>query len=108
VTVKYGKPFNKAMPWLRWLVIRLALLKPGFTLRSIHVGFVVEKVALGQVFIRVLWFSPFNIIPPRLNNHIIWRMNNRPIGGQSSEAHSHSINMNNHSATQVHLKLIKI
>jgi hypothetical protein len=28
------------------------------------VGFVVEQVALGQVFLRVLRFSRFNIIPP--------------------------------------------
>jgi hypothetical protein len=28
------------------------------------VGFVVDKVILGQVFLRVLRFSPFNIIPP--------------------------------------------
>jgi hypothetical protein len=28
------------------------------------VGFVVDKVALGQVFLRVLWFSPVNKIPP--------------------------------------------
>jgi hypothetical protein len=31
------------------------------------VGFVVDKVALGQVFPRVLWFSPVNFIPPVLN-----------------------------------------
>jgi hypothetical protein len=30
----------------------------------IRVGFVVEKVALGQVFLRVLRFSPVSIIPP--------------------------------------------
>jgi hypothetical protein len=30
----------------------------------IPVGFVVDKVALGQVFLRVLQFSPVNIIPP--------------------------------------------
>jgi hypothetical protein len=30
------------------------------------VGFVVDKVALGQVFPRVLLFSPVNIIPPVL------------------------------------------
>jgi hypothetical protein len=29
--------------------------------RSIHVGFVADKVALGQVFFRVLRFSPVNI-----------------------------------------------
>jgi hypothetical protein len=28
---------------------------------SIHVGFVVDKVALGQVFLRVLPFPPVNI-----------------------------------------------
>jgi hypothetical protein len=27
-------------------------------------GFVVDKVALGQVFLRVLRFSPVSIIPP--------------------------------------------
>jgi hypothetical protein len=31
---------------------------------SDHVGFVVDIVALGQVFLRVLWFSAFGIIPP--------------------------------------------
>jgi sugar phosphate permease len=31
------------------------------------VGFVVDKVALGQVFPRVLWFSLVNFIPPVLH-----------------------------------------
>jgi hypothetical protein len=35
--------------------------------RSVHVGFVVDKVALGQVFPRVLRFSPVNLIPPVLH-----------------------------------------
>jgi hypothetical protein len=34
---------------------------------SVHVGFVVDKVALGQVFPRVLRFSPVNLIPPMLH-----------------------------------------
>jgi hypothetical protein len=34
---------------------------------SVHVGFVVDKVALGQVFLRVLRFSPVNFIPPVLH-----------------------------------------
>ena len=34
--------------------------------RVIHVGFVVDKVALRQVFPRVLGFSPVNFIPPVL------------------------------------------
>jgi hypothetical protein len=32
-----------------------------------HVGFVVDKVALGQVYPRVLRFSPVNFIPPVLH-----------------------------------------
>jgi hypothetical protein len=34
------------------------------------VGFVVDKVALGQVFLRVLRFSPVTIIPPLLHIHL--------------------------------------
>jgi hypothetical protein len=34
---------------------------------SVHVGFVVDKVALGQGFPRVLRFSPVNFIPPVLH-----------------------------------------
>jgi hypothetical protein len=37
------------------------------TAESVHVGFVVDKVALGQVFPRVLRFSPVNFIPPVLH-----------------------------------------
>jgi hypothetical protein len=34
------------------------------------VGFVVDKVTLGQVSLRVLRFSPANIIPPLLHIHL--------------------------------------
>jgi hypothetical protein len=34
---------------------------------SVYVGFVVDKVALGQVFPRVLRSSPANFIPPVLH-----------------------------------------
>jgi hypothetical protein len=37
---------------------------------SVRVGFVVDKVALGQVFLRLLRFSPVNIIPPWLSMFI--------------------------------------
>jgi hypothetical protein len=38
---------------------------PWFAPRSVvHVGFVVGKVALGQVFLRILQFPSVNIIPP--------------------------------------------
>jgi hypothetical protein len=42
--------------------------RPGFDPGSVHVGFVVDKVALGQVFPRVLRFSPVNFIPPLLHD----------------------------------------
>jgi hypothetical protein len=49
------------VPWLRRLVPSLSPPNPGVTPRSIHVGFLVDKVALGQVFLRLLLFSPVNI-----------------------------------------------
>jgi hypothetical protein len=49
-------------------------------------GFVLNKVTLGQVFLRVLRFSPVNIISLLLHIHscIIWGMDNRPVSGRSS------------------------
>jgi hypothetical protein len=41
--------------------------RPGFDPGSVHVGFVMDKVALGQVFSRILRFSPVNFIPPVLH-----------------------------------------
>jgi hypothetical protein len=35
--------------------------RPGFAPGLIHEGFVVDKVALGQVFLRVLQFFPVNV-----------------------------------------------
>jgi hypothetical protein len=56
-----------AVPWLRRLVAYLSPRRPGFDPGSVHVGFALDKVALGQVFPRVLRFSPVNIIPPVLH-----------------------------------------
>jgi hypothetical protein len=57
------------VPWLRWLVIGLSPRRPGFVPGSVHVGCVVDKVALGQVFLRILRFSPVNFIPPVLHSN---------------------------------------
>jgi putative component of membrane protein insertase Oxa1/YidC/SpoIIIJ protein YidD len=46
-----------AVPWLRRLVAGLPLRRPGFDPGSLHVRFAVDKVALGQVFLRVVGFS---------------------------------------------------
>jgi hypothetical protein len=48
------RPFL-AVQWLR-----------RFDPRSVHVGFVVDKVTLGQVFPRVIRFSPVSFTPPAL------------------------------------------
>jgi hypothetical protein len=51
----------RAVPWLRSLVAGLSPRRPRFAPGSIRVGFVVDKVALEQVFLKVLRFSPVNI-----------------------------------------------
>jgi hypothetical protein len=52
---------GQAVPWMRSLVAGLSPRRPGFAPGSIHMGFVVDKVSLGQVFLRVLRFYPVNI-----------------------------------------------
>jgi hypothetical protein len=68
---------NKAIKWLRWSVTGLSQQRPSFMPGSVRVGFVVDKVALGQVFLQVLQFSPINIIPQWLiYSYITYGMNN--------------------------------
>jgi hypothetical protein len=55
------------VPWLKRLAAGLSPRRPGFDPGSVHVRFVVGKVALGQVFPRVLQFSPVNFISPVLH-----------------------------------------
>jgi hypothetical protein len=51
------------VPWLRRLVAGLSPRRPGFTAVSVHVEFVVDEVALGQIFLRVHRVPSVNIIP---------------------------------------------
>jgi hypothetical protein len=44
--------------------------RPEFDLKSVHVRFMVEKVALGQAFVLVLRFLPVSIIPPKLRSRL--------------------------------------
>jgi hypothetical protein len=48
------------VPWLMWLVADLSPWGPRFLPVSVHVA---DKVAVGQVSLRVPQFSPVNIIP---------------------------------------------
>jgi hypothetical protein len=58
--------------------------------RSVHVGLGVDKVALGQVSLRVLSFSAHNIIPLLLHAHsyIIWGMDKGSVRGLVAHRHS--------------------
>jgi hypothetical protein len=58
---------TRVVPWLRRLVTGLSSRRPWFDPGSVHVGFLVDKVALRQVFPRVFQFSPVNFIPPVLH-----------------------------------------
>jgi hypothetical protein len=74
------------MPYhLRHLAAGFSQRRPSFATRVAHLGFVVDKVALGQVFLRVLRFSPVSIIPPLLHIHtcMIWGLDNGPASGRS-------------------------
>jgi hypothetical protein len=65
-----------------------------FAPESLRVGFVVDKVAQGQVFLLVLRFYPVSIIPPWLSIPVYnLGMNNKNTGGCSLETLFHSIIM---------------
>jgi hypothetical protein len=51
------------MLWLRWLVAGLLLWRSGFFPRPVHMRFVVDKVALGQVSVYMIKFCPIIIQP---------------------------------------------
>jgi hypothetical protein len=55
--------------WSKHLV-GLSLRRPRFHPRPIHVRFVVDKVALAQVFLQVIRFSPVSFIAPLLCSDI--------------------------------------
>jgi hypothetical protein len=86
--------WEMAVPCLRRLVAGLSPRRPGFDPGSVNVGFVVDKVALGQVFLRVLRFSPVNFIPPAfhyIQNQKKWiifitGLHNKPQGCGASVA----------------------
>jgi hypothetical protein len=52
-----------AVQRLKPLVTGLSPRRPGFAPGSVHMGFVVVRVAMGQDLLRVTLFSPVNIIP---------------------------------------------
>jgi hypothetical protein len=61
---------KSAVPWPRYLVADLSLRRPVLYPVSFHVRFLVDKVAMGQVFLQVPWFFPVTVIPSVLHSHI--------------------------------------
>jgi hypothetical protein len=86
----------RAVPYTRRLVSNMSLRRSGFDPISAHVRFIVDKVALGQIFCKFFGF-PLSISIHRGSPHsyIILGMNNRPVGDRSSETSSHLMDMNN-------------
>jgi hypothetical protein len=62
------------VPWLRWLVANLLKRNPQLNPRSFHVRFVVDRVAMGQDFLRLLRFPPVSIIPSMIHTHLHLRV----------------------------------
>jgi hypothetical protein len=56
--------------WLGRLVAGLSTRKPESDLVKFHMIFAVGRVALGQIFLRVLLFPAGSIIPPVLHSHL--------------------------------------
>jgi hypothetical protein len=86
-----------AVPWLRRLAAGLSprgiKIAPG----SVHVGYVMGQIALGQVLTES-FLSPLSTSFRRssiLIKPITWKMNNRPGGVRVSETLSHDIDVNN-------------
>jgi hypothetical protein len=81
------------MPWLRQLVAGLSpRRRHGFALRSVHVGFVVDRVA-GFSLSSLVFLCQYHSTMA-LCSYITCRMNNRLVGACSSETLCHPINMN--------------
>jgi len=56
-------------PWLRLSVASLSPQRPGFDPRSFCVTFVLDRMELGQILLKILRFYPVGIIPPMLRTH---------------------------------------
>ena len=58
-----------AVVWPRQKVTLFSPQTPRFNSRAVYLGPAVDNVALGQVFLQVLWFSFINIISRMLHTH---------------------------------------
>ena len=59
--------YGEHVAQLVWVVAILSLQRHGFDPRPVHVGSVVDRVAVGQFSLGLLQFSPVSIIPSMLH-----------------------------------------
>jgi hypothetical protein len=60
---------SNSVPRLMQLVAKLSPWRPRFSPKPVHVGFVVDKMTLGLVSVRVVWFFRVIIILLMLDIH---------------------------------------
>jgi hypothetical protein len=88
-TVVNKKEMERTVPWLRRLFAGLSQQSPGFVPGIILVGFVVDRMAVGQVL------SEFFGLPCQYHSTVFIHsihhlgMNNMSVSGSSSETQSH-------------------
>jgi hypothetical protein len=68
--LKYSFSLSISMQWLRQRGAGLWPWRAKFYLTPVHVGFVVDKVVLGQIFLWVLWCNPVIVSPSVLCIHV--------------------------------------
>jgi hypothetical protein len=91
-----------AVPWLRRLLSGISQQRSGFAPGSVHVGFVVNKVALGQVLLQAIRF-PLSTSFHRASLCVNYSgINKSPFSNRSLETKSHPIDMNNNNNSTVH------
>jgi hypothetical protein len=59
-----------AVPSPRQLIVSLSLRRAMFDLRPVNPRLVMDKVAMGQVFLTVPGFSAIGIIPPKFHTQL--------------------------------------
>jgi len=58
-----------AVAWLKQLVVGFSPLRPEVKARAVDVGFMGDKMAVGQIFRQVLRFFAVCIVPPMFCTH---------------------------------------
>ena len=66
----YNLTLRQGCAMAQAVVSGLSPRKPWFNTRPVHMGFVVDKMAVGYIFLQILWSSLVGIIPPMPRTHL--------------------------------------